>query len=86
MFYLYMTLALIIIFVILAIIQKLTGVNKIFKRTASSVMLGIIAIATINLSAQFTGVYLPVSLLSLGIAATGGIPAVTLMLLLNLII
>ncbi len=86
MFYLYISLALIAIYIVLCIIQKLTGVQSAGKKALIGMSCGVLAIVLVNLSSGFTGISLPVSLLSLGIAATGGIPAVSLMLLLNIII
>lgn len=46
--------------------------------------LGVVSLLAVNLAGFFTGVTLPVSTLSLSVAAAGGIPGVTLMLLLNM--
>lgn len=73
------------IFMLLSIVSNLTGVKNPCKKTIWSMLLGILALCCVNLTGKFTGVTLPVSLFSLGISATGGIPAVTMMLLINLI-
>lgn len=85
MSYVYIFLAVILIFIFLCIVSHLTGVKNPCKKAILSMILGILALCVVNLTGKFTGVTLPVSLLSLGISATGGIPAVTMMLLLNLI-
>lgn len=46
---------------------------------------GLGALVLVNLTAAFTGVALPVSLLSLGAAVIGGIPGVVALLLLRLL-
>ena len=46
--------------------------------------LGAGTLTAINLTAGFTGVYIPVSLLSVLVSVIGGIPGVTLLLALNL--
>ena len=46
--------------------------------------IGILTLIAVNLTGSFTGVYLPVSLVSVCCAAFGGVPGVTLMLGLNL--
>lgn len=86
MSYLYVLLGVLFIFILLSIISHLTGVNKPCKKAILGMVLGILALCAVNLTGKFTGVTLPVSLLSLGISATGGIPAVTMMLLINLIL
>jgi hypothetical protein len=61
------------------------GKNKHpFKRSLFSMICGIGTLIAINLSSSLTGVFLPISLLSLLVALIGGIPGVTLMLSLNL--
>ena len=47
---------------------------------------GVLTLFAINLTAGFTGVRLPVSLLSLLVSSVGGVPGVTLLLFLNLLI
>ena len=50
-----------------------------------SALNGLVALVLVNITGGFTGVTLPVSLLSLGVSAGLGIPGVTMLLLLNLI-
>ena len=45
---------------------------------------GILTLVAVNLSGSVTGVYLPISLVSVCVSAFGGVPGVTLMLGLNL--
>ncbi len=44
---------------------------------------GALALIAVNLSSGFTNVYIPVSLLSVLVSVIGGVPGVTLMLVLN---
>ncbi len=54
------------------------------RRAFISMLSGIFTLLAVNLSAIFTGVSIPISLLSVLVSVTGGIPGVTLMLGLNL--
>lgn len=73
------------IFSILLILHAATGSRKPFRRALGSALNGLIALVLVNITGGFTGVTLPVSLLSLGVSVGLGIPGVTMMLLLNLI-
>ena len=73
------------IFLALAALHALLGSKKPVQRAAGSVCVGICALAAVNFTGFFTGVSIPVSALSIGVSAGGGIPGVTLMLLLNLL-
>lgn len=53
------------------------------KRAAASALSGILALIAVNTAGLFTGVYIPVSTLSLCISTIGGIPAVTVMLIID---
>ena len=66
-------------------IMHFLGKNKHpFKRSLLSMTLGAATLFAVNLTGAFTGVTLPISLLSLLVSIIGGIPGVTLMLGLNL--
>ena len=71
-------------FIVFAIIHFLGKNKRPFKRALLSMLCGAGTLAAINATGVFTGVYLPVSLLSVLISIIGGIPGVTLMLGLNL--
>lgn len=51
-----------------------------------SAVLGFIALALVNLCGPYTGVFLPVSRLSIAASGLLGIPGVTLMIILNTIL
>lgn len=70
---------------VLFVIIEIIGKNKRpFKKAVFSIFLGILALAVVNISGMFTGVSLPISTLSVSTAAAGGIPGVTLMLVLQM--
>lgn len=57
--------------------------QKPFKRSVSTVATGLISLTAVNFAGIFTGVYIPVSTLSICASAVGGIPAVTAMLVID---
>lgn len=71
-------------FIVFAFIHYLGKSKRPFKRALLSLCSGAFTLLAVNISGIFTGVYLPISLLSIFVALIGGIPGVTLMLGLNL--
>ena len=69
---------------VFSIIHRLSGSNHPIKRSFLSASCGAATLLAVNLTSIFTGVTLPVSLISLFVSIIGGIPGVTLMLALNL--
>ena len=57
-----------------------------FKRALLSMCIGLGSLAAVDLLSPLTGVYIPVSLLSVLTSAIGGVPGVTLLLFLDLIL
>ena len=55
-----------------------------FRRALMSMAIGLGTLFAVNFTSGFTGVSIPVSLLSILLSAVGGIPGVTLMLALKL--
>lgn len=51
-----------------------------------SAVLGFLALALVNLTAQYTGVVLPLNRLTLSASGVLGVPGVTLLVLLNAIL
>lgn len=51
-----------------------------------SAMLGFLALALVNLTAQYTGVFIPLNRLTLAASGMLGVPGVTLLVLLNTIL
>ena len=60
-----------------------SGKKHPFKRALLSMITGALTLIAVNLSSGFTNVYIPVSLLSVLVSVIGGVPGVTLMLVLN---
>ena len=71
-------------FLLFAFAHYISKSRHPFKRSLLSLAIGILTLIAVNLTGSFTGVYLPVSLVSVCCAAFGGVPGVTLMLGLNL--
>lgn len=72
-----------IIFLLLFSIQIIIRAKNPLKKTFFSMLKGIATLAGVNILGIFTGVTLPISLLSLAIAAVVGMPGVTAMLIFN---
>ena len=72
------------IFLIFAIIHYISKSNHPHKRSLLSMLIGAATLTAVNLTSGLTGVFLPVSLLSIIVSVAGGVPGVTLLLSLNL--
>ena len=72
-----------IIFLLLCSVQIIIKAKNPLKKTFFSMLKGVATLAAVNALGAFTGVTLPVSLLSLAIAAVIGMPGVTAMLIFN---
>lgn len=66
-----------------AVIYAAKQSKKPLKRACGTALTGLAALAAVNISGIFTGVYIPVSCLSVCASAVGGIPAVTAMLIID---
>ena len=71
-------------FIVFTLLHFTAKNKRPFRRSLLSMALGAGTLTAINLTAGFTGVYIPVSLLSVLVSVIGGIPGVTLLLALNL--
>lgn len=74
------------ILLVLTIIEAVAGVKQPFKKAFWGMLLGIVALIAVNLASSVTGVSIPISLLSLGVSAAGGIPGVTMLVVMNMLI
>lgn len=72
-----------IIFVFLFLVQLIIKEKNPLTKTVVSILKGIVTLFAVNILGIFTGVKLPISLLSLTIAAVAGMPGITSMLLFN---
>lgn len=69
--------------IIFAILYVAKDSEKPFKRSILSVFSGTIALVAVNIVGLFTGVYIPISTLSICVSTVGGIPGVTAMLVID---
>lgn len=70
-------------FLLFSFIHYAAKKKKPFLRAFLSMLLGVAVLTMLNLTSRLTGVYLPVTQLSLVTAAVGGVPGVALMVLLS---
>lgn len=70
-------------FIVMLIIKKIAGAEHVIRSGIVSVIMGISVLFLINLTGNFTGVYLPVSRLSISVSAFLGIPGTASMLILQ---
>ena len=75
-----------VVFLLLVIVQVIVQAKKPVRKARGGILTGIIALIAVNVSGFFTGVTLPVSLMTVGVSAVAGVPGVTLLLLLSLIV
>ena len=68
------------------VLHALSNRKRPFKRALLSMLAGAVTLAVINLLSPISGVYIPVSVLSVLTSVIGGVPGVTLLLFLNLIL
>jgi hypothetical protein len=74
------------VFFLLVAVQALNHAQKPVRKAFGGILIGLAALLAVNLTGGFTGVTLPVSMLSIGVSAVGGIPGVTMLLLMRLIL
>ena len=75
-----------VIFLLLILVQVIVRSKRPVLKTIQSMAIGVVTLIVVNVAGVFTGVTLPVSFLSLGVSAVAGIPGVTMMLVLNMIL
>lgn len=73
------------IFFSLVFIQILVRAKRPVRKAISGILTGTFSLFAVNLLGTFTSVTLPISLLSIGISAVAGIPGVTMLLILRMI-
>lgn len=73
-------LIILIVFLVYTAVYKIAKKEKPFKRAFLVMLCGICTLILTDIIGIFTGVYLPVSMLSITIAACGGIPGVASMM------
>lgn len=72
--------------VLLVILQVCAGNKKPVRSAVSDVLLGWLALLAVNITGMVTGVTLPISALSIGVSGAAGIPGVTMLVLLDMIL
>lgn len=70
-------------FLIFSFIHYVAKKKKPFKRAFLSMLIGVFTLCAVNLLAGLTGVYVPVTNLTLMTSIAGGVPGVALMVLLS---
>lgn len=70
---------------VFAVIHKLSGRKNPVRRALLSIVCGLACLLAVNALSGITGVSLPISPLSAAVSAAGGVPGVTLLLLLEVV-
>ena len=70
-------------FLVLAVLRCGAEKEQPFKRALLSMALGLLTLGVVDLLAGLTGVYIPVTWLTMGTSLVGGIPGVALLVLLS---
>ena len=74
------------VLILLVVLQLCAGNKKPVRSALSSILLGWVSLLAVNISGIFTGVTLPISALSIGVSGAAGIPGVTMLVLLDMIL
>ena len=70
-------------FLVFSFIHFAAKKKKPFKRALLSILAGLLTLGVVNILSGMTGVYIPVTQLTLLTSAAGGVPGVALMVLLS---
>lgn len=71
---------------LMSVIQKISGSRTPVRASFISMLSGLIALIAVDLCSGFTNVFIPVSMLSLGVSAFLGISGVILLLIIQMIL
>lgn len=74
-----------VLITVFSLIHFISKSKRPVRRAFLSSLFGVLSLIAVNLLGTFTQVTLPVSALSCAVSAVGGVPGVTLMLLLNVL-
>ncbi len=74
------------VLVLLVILQLCAGSKKPVRGAIGAALLGWLSLVAVNVTGIFTGVTLPVSPLSIGFSGAAGIPGVTLLVVLDMLL
>ncbi|MDR0404231.1 MAG: pro-sigmaK processing inhibitor BofA family protein [Oscillospiraceae bacterium] len=75
-----------IVFVLLVFLQMAIKSKNPIKKAITGSFWGIAALSLVNMTSSITNAVLPVSLLSIGVSAVMGVPGVTMLLILNMVL
>ena len=70
-------------FLVFSFLHYASKKKKPFKRALLSMLTGILTLCMVNVLSGVTGVYIPVTMLSLSASLIGGVPGTALMVLLT---
>lgn len=71
-------------FLVFSFIHYAAKKKKPFKRALLSILAGLLTLGVVDLLSGMTGVYIPITQLTLLTSAAGGVPGVALMVLLSI--
>ena len=74
------------VLLVLVFIQVLFRSKNPIRKAIFGILLGISSLIAVNITGIFTGIFIPVSIMSVFICAVAGIPGTILLLILNLIL
>jgi len=77
------SLIIIVFYMAFGLILKISKKKKPLRRAFLLMLSGVVTLFLVDLLSSYTGVYLPLSALSLTASACGGVPAVAAMLVIN---
>lgn len=81
---LFVIICVIVTFLLFSFIHFAAKKKKPFKRALLSILVGLLTLGVVDLLSGMTGVYIPVTQLTLLTSAAGGVPGVALMVLLSI--
>ena len=68
---------------VFSIVNAVGGFNKPLRKSLYSILLGLGSLVFAHCLERFTGIYVPISMVSISVSSVLGIPGTTLMLVLN---
>ncbi|MBQ4569295.1 MAG: pro-sigmaK processing inhibitor BofA family protein [Ruminococcus sp.] len=76
-------LCVITVYLLYAVVYGIAKKKKPFKRAFRIMIFGVIMLICVDLASKFTGVYIPISPLSLAVSSCLGVPGVAAMLIIT---
>ncbi|MBQ4105471.1 MAG: pro-sigmaK processing inhibitor BofA family protein [Clostridia bacterium] len=75
--------AVLVTFLLFSLIYKIAKKKKPLRRAFLTMLSGVLSLILVDITGVFTGVYLPVSPLSLTVSSCAGVPGVATMLIIS---